>query len=86
MSLPQAHSPTTAGRRMVPMPVLLRHATPMFNPQAQPQDHIIYDPVSQISREITQYGSSDRTGCTKASHSTPMVGKDPEGDYAADDY
>ena len=84
MSLPQAHSPLTVGR--VPMPILLRHATPMFNPQAQPQDLIIYDPRTQISREITQYGSADRTGCTKATHSTPMVGKDPEGDYAADDY
>jgi hypothetical protein len=39
-----------------------------------------------MSREITIYGNSERTGCTKATHSTPKVEKDPEGDYAADDY
>jgi len=85
MSLPQAGSPSSA-YRMAPMPILLRHATPMFNPQAQPHDQIVYDPRTQMSREIVQYGSSERTGCTKATHSTPSVGKDPEGDYAADDY
>jgi len=68
-------------------PLLLRRATAMTNPSAVPQDRIVYDPRTQISKEITIYGgSSERTGCTKASHSTPMVGKDPEGDYAADDY
>ena len=85
MTLAHNHSPASAAR-MMPMPVLLHHATPMRNPQAQPQDQIIYDPVTQISRETIQCGSSERTGCTKATHSTPMVGKDPEGDYAADDY
>jgi len=85
MTLAHNHSPASAAR-MMPMPVLLRHATPMRNPQAQPQDQIIYDPVTQMSRETIQCGSSERTGCTKATHSTPMVGKDPEGDYAADDY
>lgn len=67
-------------------PLLLRRATPMVNPSAVPLDRIVYDPVSQMSREITIYGNSERTGCTKATHSTPKVEKDPEGDYAADDY
>jgi len=58
----------------------------MDNPQGHPQDQIVYDPATQLSREIIHFGSSDRTGCTKATHGTPMVGKDPEGDYAADDY
>lgn len=67
-------------------PLLLRRATAMTNPSAVPQERIFYDPRTQISREITIYGNSERTGCTKASHSTPKVDKDPEGDYAADDY
>ena len=67
-------------------PLLLRRATPMVNPSAVPPDRIVYDPLSQMSREITIYGNSERTGCTKATHSTPKVEKDPEGDYAADDY
>ena len=67
-------------------PLLLRRATAMTNPSAVPQDRIVYDPRTQISKEITIYGNSERTGCTKASYSTPKVDKDPEGDYAADDY
>lgn len=79
-----SNSLTGAGAPMPPL--LLRRATPMVNPSAVPQDRIVYDPLSQMSREITIYGNSERTGCTKATHSTPKVEKDPEGDYAADDY
>ncbi len=76
-----------ANRPAEPLPpLLLRRATPMTQPSAVPQDRIVYDPLSQMSREITIYGNSERTGCTKATHSTPKVEKDPEGDYAADDY
>ena len=80
------HESSNSSTARAPMPLLLRRATPMFNPSAVPQDRIVYDPLSQMSREITIYGNSERTGCTKATHSTPMVEKDPEGDYAADDY
>jgi hypothetical protein len=44
-----------------------------------------YDPFTQVSKMPMHAGSSERSGCTKATYSTPEVGKDPEGDYAADD-
>lgn len=68
-----------------PLPLLMRRATPMQNPVGIAEDSIVYDPVSQTSTEVRHAGSPNRSGCTKATHSTPMVGKDPEGDYAADD-
>lgn len=77
---PIAHAPQTA------LPLLLRAATPILDPKGIPQHAIVYDPLTQMSTEVIRAGESNRTGCTKATHSTPSVGKDPEGDYAADDY
>jgi hypothetical protein len=81
-----SHSASTARSMPKVLPLLMRRATPMVDPEGIPQDAIIYDPRTQMSTEIVRAGESNRTGCTKATHSTPRVGKDPEGDYAADDY
>lgn len=77
---------TNNSKSVNPFPILMRMATKMEDPQGVPQNRVIYDRVSQVSHEIIGYDmSSERTGCTKATRSTPMIGKDPEGDYAADD-
>jgi hypothetical protein len=43
-----------------------------------------YDAETQTTDDLG-YSCGESSGCTKATYSTPKVGKDPEGDYAADD-
>ena len=43
-----------------------------------------YDHERQVTT-TDETMSGESSGCTKATYSTEKVGKDPEGDYAADD-
>lgn len=65
-------------------PLVVSFAKHAENPPAYCAPEFGYDPETQVGR-ITYYAGGNSSGCTKATYSTASVGKDPEGDYAADD-
>jgi len=66
------------------VPLLMRHAqVEQSYPFKAP--NFSYDPDTQTTADPEYRCGGESSGCTKATYSTPKVGKDPEGDYAADD-
>ena len=75
----------TKSREPGVLPAIMRYAVAEERVEAFEEPALRYDPESQLTFDDEMRCGGRSSGCTKATYSTPQVGKDPEGDYAADD-
>lgn len=70
--------------KLASLPLIMKMANVETKVEILKAPRFEYDQDKQTTTTVeTMSGKS--SGCTKATYSTEKVGKDPEGDYAADD-